>query len=636
MTGKILSALLCSGTLLTLCAGCCTADAKTEEVSATRSGEPVQAGTKFRQVYPLDTEKAAENAVRIENALKKVQNNWKTSPAVYFITDAMSAVKQMPDQYPEDGKFLGELGIVAAKGEYEPASIVFYPMQNVDKLTLKVSSLKNAKGAEIAPDAVDLKLVKLWYQSGNAWSSYFADPLKHALVPELLVNDENLVQVDCNRRDNYVRYNNADGTTSYWWMTAPFTSVNYDRTLGQGQTDMIRDAETLQSVVLNKGEFKQFIATVCPPKDAQSGLYTGAIDVIADGKKIGSIPVKVRVLPFELPSPRTYDRIERPFIACFYGTATRYPKVLKNLVAHNALTPMGFPFANPEDPGQFKKDVQLARKCSLPLEYVFSAVPGCGYREKLKPNERDIKMYAQFEKDIEAASAMMKKELPDTKFYSYAIDEGDFWTIRAERKAWDKTHSHGGNVMVSTHPHGRFLNDLDYAAFANSPSKWLQDDVDKMHRTNPDALVGWYANPHSGPENPDYIRRVHGLVPYKFNFDAVSNYCWWRNNWNDFAVTDEPNLRALIMVYAAGDDVIDTLEWEGVREGLDDIRYATLLQQTAYEALKSPKMEVRKLARAALSFLAYCDQERDSANFIRMECLQYIMQLRKVLGKEVE
>ena len=34
--------------------------------------------------------------------------------------------------------------------------------------------------------------------------------------------------------------------------------------------------------------------------------------------------------------------------------------------------------------------------------------------------------------------------------------------------------------------------------------------------------------------------------------------------------------RNMNLVYATKDDFIDTLAWEGIREGIDDIRYATL------------------------------------------------------------
>lgn len=44
--------------------------------------------------------------------------------------------------------------------------------------------------------AVDIKIVKTWYQAGTACFDCLADSNRRELVPELLLNDETLVKVD--------------------------------------------------------------------------------------------------------------------------------------------------------------------------------------------------------------------------------------------------------------------------------------------------------------------------------------------------------------------------------------------------------------------------------------------------------
>lgn len=576
----------------------------------------------FRQTYPLDPAKVKQNEARVQADLKSVPA-WADAPYLYYTVDPMSSIKRLPDTFPTDGRLCGDLGIIAAQNEYEPASFVIYPRKNADKFTFAVSDLKSADGTVFPAGNLDLKLLKVWYQTGSSWYGYFADALCHALCPELLVNDEDLVRVVCTGLgDNFVKYHNEDGSVSHQWMTAPYTALDYNEYLGQANTNLIRDAETLQPVVLNKNEFKQFFLTAYVPKGQKPGLYTGTIRMNADGKDVGLIPVKLRVLPFELPEARTYHDPNREYFLALYGTATSNPKVLKNQARHNALHSHGFPFADPFYPQKFRKDVKTAKECGLNLSKIMCGIASCagGNPEKLN------KLY-------NASMELVRKEVGDVEVFSYGIDEGNFWAIRKQRPAWDEIHKAGAKVMVSSMPHDRIQYGLDYVAFAFAPVGKDIRHVEAYHRMNPKSYVGWYANPHSAPENPDLFRRMHGYVAYRGNFDASSNYCWWRNNWNDFSVIDEHTMRGLIMVYATQDDIIDTIEWEGVREGVDDIRYLTVLKRLADEANNSKDWDVQRLGRNALSFIAYSDPERDTIDPIRMECISYILKLQEALKK---
>ena len=163
-----------------------------------------------------------------------------------------------------------------------------------------------------------------------------------------------------------------------------------------------------------------------------------------------------------------------------------------------------------------------------------------------------------------------------------------------------------------------------------SPNRILEMNL--FHEANPDSLTGWYGNPHSGPENPDYNRRIHGIMAYKGNYDVSANYTWWRNNWNDMATPYEEGLRNIVLVLGSRDGVLDTLEWEGIREGADDIRYATKLKLLATEAMKHKSGDVQLLGRRAMSYLAYFDAEREDLNAFRLETINYIIQLQNALN----
>ncbi len=585
--------------------------------------------TSVRQVYPLAPDTVRQNALKVDADTANAPAAWKNAAAAYYVVAPMSSVQRLPDAYPADGKPFADLSIIAAKDEFEPASFVVYARKNVDKFELRISDLKASNGATLPASLFDPTVIKVWYQAGSAWYGYFADALTHVLVPELLLHDENLVFVDPATKDNYLRYNNADDSVRYGWISSHFSSMDYREGAGMANIYLVGDADTLQPVVLNKNEFKQFMVTARIPKDAKDGLYTGRIDLVADGAAVGSIPLKVRVLPFELPVPKTYYDQDKEFILCFYGTATMQPKILRNLAEHNSRYPMGALDVDTFFPEQFAKDVETANACGISTQMLFAGVPNCSMIVSTNSPAKTLKEFDALKKRLAAAAELCKKVLGHTRFYSYGIDEGGPSAIRGQRASWDAVRDLNGNTMVSTRPHGRLLYALDYAAFACAPTHEFKPDVEKYHDANPAALAGWYANPHSAPENPDYVRRYHGFIPYRNKFDAGSNYCWWRGNWNDFSSMDEHGLRGLIQVYATRDDVIDTLEWEGIREGLDDIRYATLLKQLADTATKSDRGSVKLLGRQALGWLAYLDHERDSIDAIRMECINYILRLQE-------
>lgn len=587
-----------------------------------------------RQTYPLSPEAVKSNAAKVAKDLEKAPAEWKQAPVLYYTVAAMSDIKRLPDLYPVDGKLAAPLDIMAARGEFEPASFVVYPRQNSDRFELKVSDLRDGKGNVIPASALDLKLVKIWYQCGSGWFGYMADPLRRVLTPELLLNDENLIFADPSTKDNYARYSNADGSTHYEWISADFMVTDYKFT-NMVRIALLKDADTLQPVVLNRDEFKQFMLTVHVPADAKPGVYQGSVTMISDGRKVGSIPVKLGVLPFDLPRPATNYDISKPFFLSLYGTggAQDNPRILKNLVDHNATHLFGFPKLDPNNEAQFAKEVELAKKVGVSLRPLFANGPGVHLSIYGKPTPESLAKLDQLQSQLDAAAALCEKYLGHTDFYCYGADEGGYSTIKAERPAWRAAHAAGARVMVSAHDHKKMLYPLDFMVLPRMPSEERAERVRLFHEAHPEGLTGWYADPHSGPENPDYFRRIHGLMAYKANYDLSSNYTWYRNDWNDFAIAYESNYRGIIMVYAISDRILDTLAWEGVREGLDDIRYATKLKQLAFEAEKSSDADVLHLGRKALAFLAYWDT-RENPDTFRAECINHIMQLERALNKE--
>jgi len=96
------------------------------------------------------------------------------------------------------------------------------------------------------------------------------------------------------------------------------------------------------------------------------------------------------------------------------------------------------------------------------------------------------------------------------------------------------------------------------------------------------------------------------------------------HGWNDFS---GERYRQHNFVYPTADGVIDTVQWEGYREGIDDLRYWGTLRQAIDEAEKSGG-KAAALAAQARAFLGMLDVTGD-LYAVRDEMIRWILALRE-------
>jgi len=91
----------------------------------------------------------------------------------------------------------------------------------------------------------------------------------------------------------------------------------------------------------------------------------------------------------------------------------------------------------------------------------------------------------------------------------------------------------------------------------------------------------------------------------------------------------------MVIAYANGDGLMETIEYAGFREACDDIRYATALKLLCREATegKDVKIETKMAARQALMYLALLKPDTMDLNVVRLEMITHILKLREMLGK---
>lgn len=605
---------------------------------------------------------AQDNAARISMDISgNDRKEWKSAPAIYYTVPAMSRIMRLSDTYPEDGEFAGNLRFVAARNEFEPASFVVCGLKNTDKFELVKSDLKGPSGSVIPASALDLKVVKIWSQSITAWDSYFNDSTAFKLVPELLLNDENLIRVDEKSLDNYLRVE-RNGRTEYIWVSYPADRIsvgNFNFML-----EKVADAPILQPVKIEKNRFKQFWATIKVPQDALPGIYEGVITATADGKNAFAIPVAVRVLPFELPEPKTYCDLNIRFISMlnthaslykfmsangndFDKAKTRLRYEFKNMLDHNFTdlwiteSRSGHGVKNEK---YFREALNAVRESGG--KYTLGEVDAWSRLELVDESKypkymRDM-LIDSLLKDAESASRIRKEILGDGSIMSSGFDEPPIKILIREREAWKNLHDLKGFGTYS--PGSR--KHLIYAGYNED---WIgcAGGYPKREDSAPWNALGtaitMYANPcHTGNENPDFVRRTHGMLLYHANYTGTANYHYSEgvtpNIWNEnLGVGKGFGFRSFCMVYPTQNGLVDTIAWEGYREGLDDIRYATKLKMLAAEAMdrhaKAGGADLLYTARLALKWLELRDFNKCDMNNSRLEMINHILKLQDVLEK---
>ena len=583
--------------------------------------------------YPMTPAVAKANEAKVRAFEKDAC--WKGSPLAVCQTEAMSGVRRTPDAFPEDGAFTNAVRVVLARDEYEGASLLLFGFEDLKDVTIESAALKAADGATLAAENCDIKVVKVWYQQGTAWGSYFSDSTRRIATPELLLHDDSLLDIDHVKKENFLRCDEKSGTR-YRWISFGPSAVNH-RYEGGIANEWVHDAKTLKPFAVRKGEFKQVMLTFRAGTEQRGGLYRGAFTVKAGGGKLFDLPVEVRVLDFALPLPATFrDLSRRFFCAPFVGSLEPRDNLAmaQNMVRHNVRNGVF-------GAGRTRSEMESAKanfeKAGIDCEFLFCALPSCGVRTSYPAVGEDADYVKHLNSKVEVEQVMESLKAvfgADVKAYSYGIDEGSAKVVRAERATWRNVQAAGGKTVVATQFHPYILFNLDFANVPRQPRTAKRRNADDFHAINPDGIMGWYADPHSGPENPDYTRRLYGWQTWRNNYDCSSQYILFRDNWNDFWVPAEAFLRGLMLVYPQDGDLLDTLAWEGVREAMDDVRYNTYLKQLIEKCRASKDIDAVYAGRAAATWLAQVDCERSKLGYLRAEAISRILELTRLLAKE--
>jgi hypothetical protein len=528
------------------------------------------------QRIPIET--ALDRLQRL-GALAKALVNYRgpDQPLVTYVWPAIDDRRVLPLTFPLEVLPADEVAITAAPGEYESATFAIYPHRRFERLTVTASDLtpegppppaktgadpneqtstgltpvsrtdrpSATRTPRIPAATVDIRWVKCWYQAGIE----VTDVRHKALTPELLLRDDDLVRVDFTKQTQWLKFPNA-----------PI------------------DADALQPITLPEEFLKQVWVTVRVPEGTPAGTYVGALYVGPPdaGRSGRPLRLRVTVYPFALPPPcldyAIYYRgllVNGP-LGAEAKSPQQYEAEMRDLAAHGIARPTCYTRLTTEG---LEDVLALRRKADVALDPFLSL--GLTLGAPNTPLGREV---------MRRNVAEAVKRLNDAgvkTLYLYGADEAAGQELRAQRPAFETVRQAGAKVFLAVPPDAAdLIGDLLDIAIVPGP---LDPAVARAWHAK-GAKVYSYANPPCGVEAPARYRRNYGLALWKAGYDGAMNYAYqhgFGDIWDDF---DHPQYRDHIMAYPTTKGVIGTVQWEGFREAVDDVRYVTALLAAIKEA----------------------------------------------------
>ena len=555
--------------------------------------------------------------------------NAGNAPFVHYAVPAMSEDPRLPEAYPADGQAGAPVSIVLARDEYEPGSFLVWTRRGGTRKNVQLSlgEFRNEKGDVFPAEDLDLKVVKVWYQNKNAWFSYFGDTGRK-LVPELLLHDETLFRVDEKKGANYARVTTRDdGKTHEEWLNPPcefeergvlpWTSALRFRSMREG----FDDAKALQPVLLEECRFKQFFLTAHAKKDAKPGLYRGVVKV----GDLGEIPVAIRVLDFALPAPKAYQDPSKDFLVSMYSDISQ--PIFEEKNGHDAKLARRQLVSVFKDMAAHNVSVHMIRGNTDPVAFdCIDAMREAGLRTDVLMGGAGPGQWDTWEQSQERPSIIvdeLNRRYGHHNIYAGCGDEPPPSWFNGNRPLLALYQDAGIRFFLAAsmpiyYLAGYLFDWHNAAADASDPTftkRW-----NALQNRNRSA---WYAVQHVGSENPAFNRRQNGLTAYLTGYTSLCNYTFALDSYND----EVPQFRPMVYGYGCGSGVLDTLQWEGFREGVDDIRYATLMTDLARQAQKMQDTRPRYAGGQAMQFLATLDVRSFDQDWARAEMIRYISEM---------
>lgn len=575
-------------------------------------------------------ERSLENAARLSRELAGGNVIGDQNFTVYSVPAATQEL-YLPYILPDNGALTDKLELFLAQDEYESASLLIVPFEKIGQFTIEATDFV-CGNAKIPADSITIKLVKRLFRSGGAWLSYHMDSQMRVLTPDLLVNDDKLFRVDEFRRTNemLMHYPGGDQYTQV-------SNFDYDNDFLRGDTEeFFYDAPTLQPVTLTEaGRNQQYVIRFHAAKNTPPGFYKGKIHFKANGKIASSMDVTLRVLPFVLPQPKSYDNVDKTYLSHINRLEEESFGDLKNAMEYNfmhitnaAISPRQIGFTKQAG---YQLDEIFIRKVPGDFKFDFGGPDSFITPELDRQMDRmALRPYEKLQKMIEKYSG--KKDF--MVYHCYSSEAGRYDRICREPDRISNLLHENGHFKLFSHGMVEALEYYSPGVYdMNSSTVINRGRADVWHAAGGRNIS--YAFPFPGPENPGLMRRALGLETYKRRLDGHMMHGYITRQFNEFAKWPggDGNYRTFSVAFRQKNGFINRLCIIGCREGYDDVRYATMLRTQALKYRDSKDPLISREAKRQLVWLERWDGDLDDMDAFRTAAASRILALMNLVSK---
>ncbi len=560
---------------------------------------------------------------------------------IYVVEPALSNHAICPHgALPETCKLGTRIEMMAARGEFEPASFLVETEQPLLQLRVHASELRG-DGRRIPAKSIDIRVV----------APFFRDATLFPITMNwILVHDPNLIQVRDEPQPRSLRPGASEVDRAH-------DKTNYF-------TRRPVDADSLQAADVSHRQ--QFWITVRVPEDAEAGTYRGTLTISANNQADRHLDLELRVASFALAEPDFEYSVYHP--VWLEGnlpadnrqgyavlSADQYLADLKNMVAHGCRNPVIYtrPLSNPDgtlDFSHLETVLRLREQLGMPKDRLY--LLGAG--SVISSQKIDAEQYRRNVRQVRELVAYLKGR-GYGEIHLMGCDEATGEALMSQRAAWQSIHDAGAKVFVAHYAgYTEGIADLLDVPVMLHPMHTRMDRLrhmpaDRFVSIPPEVQEGLDVNLLLKPEVQDKIRRVHqaghrvlsymdswgsdiwvehhrrmrGLGLWKANLDGSMTWAYTHitqpryqaagpfDLWNGFV------LRGAVASF-------DTLSWEAYREGYDDARYLATLRRAISGARK--KAQKQQLVRETEQWLNSVDMGAD-LNSWRREMARRIEEL---------
>lgn len=479
---------------------------------------------------------------------------------------------------------------------------------NAIKIAAKV--IKNQQ--EQDDDLLDIRVVKFWYQGASA-PDLMRPTDEKKLIPELLLRNDDLIRVDRHTQNNF----------AYIKRNEKYEYLNISNSSEKGVKNRIvkikdfdiNDSEKMAEFSVVAGERKYIYITIPAEKIPDTNM-SWSLSIEHSGKKIYTYKLIPVVHKFELADTgkihgvyyrALLDEKDEGSISSELKSSKQMLAELNDMKRHG-VNSVGI-YQPPVPREQFIKVLDMLAALGFSKQNFFSVGITTGNPLDQAENEKKVWQARQLR------SLLFDRGY--NNLYVYGIDEPNGEQFVAQRGIWERIKQSDINIFFASNNKeiDKYIPDQKLIFIDG-----FEPTVERYkYLSKGGSGILTFRNPFSAVENPETFRKNVGFLLWQSGYDGNLTYAYQDTRnfiWNDF---DSDVDRDLVLAYPTATGVVDTLAWEGFREGITDWRLFVTLEHKIASSTSSRNADIAK------RYISYLKKNNNlNLSEVRKNIIQYI------------